>query len=242
MQRYFVDSLNLEGFIMPKDDIHHIKKVMRQKNGDQIICLHDCQTYLCEIIDIETGEVKPVKQLDENNELPVKVNLIYALPKKDKFEWVLQKACELGVDTIIPLYSKRCVVKTNEKEFSKKYDRFNKILKEAAEQSYRNKIPELKPLITLSQVSNYLGDCNLVAYEENAKSGEIGVLKSELNSLHPGNTITIVVGCEGGFDQSEIDTMMAVGFKPCSLGKRILRSETAPLYFLSAISYAIELK
>lgn len=243
MQRYFVETFDVNGFIMPSDDLHHIKKVMRNKNGDKIICIDSNeQVYLCEIENIETGTIKVIENLHENHELGVKVNLIYSLPKGDKFEFVLQKACELGVDCIIPLLSKRSIIKTDVQKLSKKYDRYHKILKEAAEQSYRNKIPEIKPLIKLSEVKNYLSDYNLVAYEESAKNNEMCELKKTLSMLKKGQSITIIVGCEGGFDQEEIDELEKIGVKACSLGKRILRSETAPLYMLSAISYAVELE
>ncbi len=243
MQRYFVEKFDENGFIIDKDDQHHIKKVMRMHDGDQIICIDNNQrVFLCEIKDIETGEIKVIEKLDTNCELPVEVNLIYALPKSDKFEFVLQKACELGVTRVIPLMSKRSIIKTNRETFSKKYPRFQKILKEAAEQSYRNRIPEIEPLIKLSEVKDYLGNYNIVAYEENAKQNEMSNLKQVLSQVENGDTITIIVGCEGGFEQSEIDELEKIGVTSCSLGKRILRSETAPLYLLSAIGYALELK
>ncbi|MFQ9922482.1 MAG: RsmE family RNA methyltransferase [Beduini sp.] len=242
MQRYFVKNFDESQFIIEKEDHHHMKKVMRMHDGDEIVCINEKQqVFLCRIMNIEIGRIEVMEELMQDCELPVKVNLIYALPKSDKFEFVLQKACELGVTCIIPLLSKRCIVKTDRETFNKKYQRFNKILKEAAEQSYRNQIPKIAPLIKLSEVASYLGDHNLVAYEENAKQNEMSRLKEVLSQVHNGDTITIIVGCEGGFEQSEIDELEKMGVVPCSLGKRILRSETAPLYLLSAIGYALEL-
>lgn len=244
MQRYFIneDLTNKQQLTLPVDDWHHAKRVMRMINGDKIICLDITgQVYQCVIEDIETGLVKVDQVIAENNELDVEVTLVYALPKGDKFEFVLQKATELGVKRIVPLQSRRCVVKMDAMKFSKKLPRYQKILKEASEQSRRNCIPEITNVIKLEQISNYLGDYNLVAFEELAKQGEHLVLKQTLDELKPGDKITIVVGSEGGFDLDEIEAMASLKIKACSLGKRILRSETAPLYFLSVIGYAREI-
>lgn len=244
MQRYFIneDLTNKQQLILPADDLHHVKKVMRNINGDKIICLDiKGQVYHCVIEDIDTGLIKLDYRLEENNELDVEVTLVYALPKGDKFELVLQKATELGVKRIIPIQTKRCVVKMDEQKFAKKITRYQKILKEAAEQSRRNYIPEITNVIKLEQLDNYLGDYNLVAFEELAKQGEHLVLKQTLDKLKAGDKITIVVGSEGGFDLDEIKIMNKLGIQACSLGKRILRSETAPLYFLSVIGYAREI-
>lgn len=243
MQRYFVENMEKDEFIIGKEDHHHIKKVMRMKNDDEIICINKKrEVYLCQIEDIESGKIRVLSLLNQDCELPVSVTLIYALPKSDKFEFVLQKATELGVDRIVPLKTRRSIIKTDRKTFHKKYERFNKILKEAAEQSYRNHIPKISELIDLKEVKDYLGMHNIVAYEEKAKENELSLFKQVLSNVHIGDTITIIVGCEGGFDEDEIELLEQMGVQACSLGKRILRSETAPLYMLSSISYAIELK
>ena len=135
--------------------------------------------------------------------------------------------------------SKRSIIKTNQDAFQKKQERYLRILKEASEQSYRQMIPELTSLIMIQDISNYLSDVNLVAYEEMSKQNEH---KAFYQALHQNyQTITIIVGPEGGFEQSEIDFMKTLGIQECSLGKRILRSETAPLYMLSVIGYSREL-
>ncbi|MCD8029250.1 MAG: RNA methyltransferase [Erysipelotrichaceae bacterium] len=184
--------------------------------------------------------LKKQKELYENHELDVDITLIYSLPKNDKFEWVIQKSTELGVNRIVPLLSKRSIIKTDAKTFSKKYERYYKILKEASEQSYRNHIPELTSLIHLCDISHYLSDINLVAYEEEAKQGEHHSFYQAIHSEY--QSITIIVGPEGGFEESEVEIMKQMGITSCSLGKRILRSETAPLYMLSVIGYSRELK
>ena len=126
MQKYFVnESIELnKAFEIESGDQHHIEKVMRNRSGDQIICvdLNHIQ-YLCTIEDVQAGIILPIEKLDINNELDIEVTLVYALPKGDKFEFVLQKACELGVHHIIPLSSKRCVVKLKKEKFNKKCDK-----------------------------------------------------------------------------------------------------------------------
>lgn len=242
MQRYFIDEQCIKGnqIIIDAYNHKHMQRVMRYRNGDQVVCiLPTSQTYIYEIIDIEQGILQQKEELIENHELDVDVTLIYGLPKNDKFEFVLQKATELGVKRIVPFLSKRSIIKTNQASFSKKQGRYMRILKEASEQSYRQVIPQLMPLATLQDLSKYLSDVNLVAYEESSKQGEHRQLYTSLSI--PYHTITIIVGPEGGFDQTEIDFMKTLGIKECSLGKRILRSETAPLYMLSVIGYTQEL-
>lgn len=242
MQRYFIDEKYIQGEFIKIDAFNHkhMQKVMRYRNGDEVVCiLPTHQSFVYEIANIDEGILQQKYEIFEDHELDVDVTLIYGLPKSDKFELVLQKATELGVRRIVPFLSKRSVIKTDAKTFAKKTERYQKILKEASEQSYRQMIPELTSLVTMKEVSCYLSDVNLVAYEESSKQGEHSCLMRTLNQNY--QSITIVVGPEGGFDESEIQQMEEMGIKACSLGKRILRSETAPLYMLSVIGYSREL-
>lgn len=243
MQRYFIneDLINRDSVQLVDNDLHHLKTVMRSKSGEEIICIDiNGLVYLGKIVDVDQGSINIVEKIDENNELDVGITLVYALPKGDKFELVLQKATELGVERIVPLLTRRCVVKTDKKKFSKKIERYKKILKEASQQSRRNKIPEITNVVALGELKEYLGDYNLVAYEK-FDCNEKSMLKQCLEQLKPGDKITVIVGSEGGFDEIEIDEMEKIGVKACSLGKRILRSETAPLYLLSVIGFAREI-
>ncbi|WP_028043842.1 RsmE family RNA methyltransferase [Candidatus Stoquefichus massiliensis] len=242
MQRYFIDENCIHDDLIMIDTYNHkhMQKVMRYRNGNQVVCiLPHGQTYLYEITDIEAGILRQKELINEDHELDVAVTLIYGLPKNDKFEFVLQKATELGVQRIVPFLSKRSIIKTDAKTFAKKTERYQKILKEASEQSYRQRIPELTPLITMKEISQYLSDINLVAYEESSKQGEHHEFAKALQCDY--QSLTIIVGPEGGFDESEIIQMEELGIVCCSLGKRILRSETAPLYMLSVIGYSREL-
>ncbi len=242
MQRYFIDKSCIDHDYIYIDNYNHkhMQRVMRYHDGDQVICLYNKRAYVYKIINIDKGILEKQNELYEDHELDVDITLIYSLPKNDKFEWVLQKSTELGVNRIVPLLSKRSIIKTDANTFSKKYDRYYKILKEASEQSYRNHIPELTSLIHLQDISYYLSDMNLVAYEEDAKHGEHHSFYQAIHSQY--QSLTIIVGPEGGFEATEIEAMKKMGIISCSLGKRILRSETAPLYMLSVIGYSRELK
>ena len=242
MQRYFIDKENIDGSFIYIDSYNHkhMQRVMRYRQGDQVICiLPNHRVYIYEIIDIEKGILQQKNEIVENNELDVEVTLIYGLPKNDKFEWVLQKATELGVSRIVPFLSRRSVIKVDEKSFEKKRERYLRILKEASEQSCRQRIPELTAPVKISQLNDYMSDINLVAYEEESRLGEKSVLARALQKDY--QSITIVIGPEGGFDENEIEKMKNYGFESCGLGKRILRSETAPLYMLSVIGFSREL-
>ena len=177
------------------------------------------------------------KETNISNELRCNVTLIYGLPKGDKFEFVIQKASELGVSTIVPYAACRSVSVISKDKESKKLERWNKIAKEASEQSKRNKLVTVEKVCDLEQILNYKSKLNLVAYEDVSGEG-CNKLNNLLNKGY--DSITIIVGPEGGFEQREVDFLMDNGFEVVSLGKRILRSETAPLFMLSVIGYVYE--
>lgn len=242
MQRYFIDQDALHEPVIHADETmhRHMQKVMRNENGDQVICVDSRhQAVLCTIVDIDQGVLIREKDLDENHELDCEVTLIYGLPKGDRFELVLQKATELGVTRIVPFLSRRSIVRTDKKRFGKKYPRYQRIIQEAAEQCGRTYLPELTELVTIKELSTYCSEANIVAYEELSQNDAPHVLHDTLKQKPA--SITIVTGPEGGFDEDEITAMIAMGFEACSLGKRILRSETAPIYLLSVIGYEREL-
>ena len=245
MQRYFVsnDSINIDLIHMNKDDHFHMQKVMRMRNGEHIICIDESkQVFLCEVSNINNGEVKILEKLDENHELDVRVRLVYGLPKLDKFEYVLQKCTELGVCEVVPFLSKRSLIRTDESRFTKKMERYQKIVKEACEQSEREQLVKVYPPMTLKDIVKLETNIGLVAYEEASREGECMAFEANLKAMKKGDIITIVVGPEGGLEKDEVDAFIKAGYQACSLGKRILRSETAPLYMMSVIGYYCELK
>ena len=249
MQRYFIEETKENSpsrITITGDDVHHISRVMRMKPGNEIVCCTaDGFSALCEIAELQEDTVVcSVREwLDADNELPVKVTIASGLPKGDKLEWIFQKGTELGASSFIPFNAARSVVKLDAKKAGKKADRWRKIVKEASEQSYRNVIPDVSEPQSfkelLRQAESY--DYKIAAYEESAKTGEMPNLAKVLQSCSPGQSVLAVFGPEGGLTKEETEQLTAAGFNLCGLGPRILRTETAPLYLLSAVSYHFEL-
>ncbi len=200
---------------------------------------------LCKIAEI-TDEIviaNVVKWDDGNTELPISVTIASGLPKGDKLEWIIQKGTELGAHEFVPFLAARSIVKWDEKKADKKLDRWQKIAKEAAEQSYRSIIPTVVSPLNLKALIEKTKefDVRLAAYEEEAKAGETALLAKTLREMKEGQTLLIVFGPEGGLTAEEVSLLKENGFSVCGLGPRILRTETAPLYFLAAVSYQLEL-
>ncbi|WP_019242648.1 MULTISPECIES: 16S rRNA (uracil(1498)-N(3))-methyltransferase [Bacillus] len=248
MQRYFVanEQVNDRQIKIVGSDCHHISNVLRMGPGEKVVCVvEDGRSALVKIenIDNEQIECSVIEWMDEEKELPVKVTIVSGLPKGDKLEYIVQKGTELGAFSFIPLVADRSIVKWDVKKTSKKVERLQKIAKEAAEQSHRTFVPtvqsplNVKQLIDLAENYDYL----LIAYEEEAKKNESSVLSQTLQGIKPGASLLVVFGPEGGLTESEVERMIAAGFVACGLGPRILRTETAPLYVLSAVSYHLEL-
>lgn len=249
MQRYFIDSvlqLN-EPFILSKDDNHHLINVMRGQIHDKIELVDQSETlFIAEIVQIDDriATLNAVEIIEQQVELPVAVTIAAGLTKNDKFDWLIQKATETGMTAFIPLSLKRDVVKWDGKKSLKRLERLEKIAKEAAEQSHRLIVPEIKSLMTLKQLVQSANDYDhcIVLYEETAKQGQHQALYQLTLDLQPGDSVLAIFGSEGGLDITEIDLLTQAGFTPMSLGPRILRAETAPLYLLSALSFALEIK
>ncbi|WP_059171184.1 16S rRNA (uracil(1498)-N(3))-methyltransferase [Bacillus sp. FJAT-27445] len=246
MQRYFVEKMEQDRFTLEGDDRFHIVKVMRMVEGDEIICVtQDGRSAVCKIAEITSDTVVAdvVKWNDGNTELPVRVTIASGLPKGDKLEWVIQKGTEMGAHRFIPFAAVRSVVKLDEKKSGKKVDRWQKIAKEAAEQSHRSVVPQVSSPVDfrslLADGQNY--DVRLVAYEEESRSGETSVFSEALMNIKAGQSLLMVFGPEGGLTDGEATLLKEHGFQLCGLGPRILRTETAPLYALAAISYHLEL-
>jgi 16S rRNA (uracil1498-N3)-methyltransferase len=249
MQRYFVPPERWEDnrVMITEDDAKHISKVMRMQAGDQIICSdNNGRSSLCKIISVDHGTVEAqiVEEILQDSEIPVKVTIAQGLPKADKLELIIQKGTELGAHSFFPFTADRTIVRWDDKKSAKKKERLEKIAKEAAEQSHRNIIPEIyepgtfKDLLKLAERYKI----KIVAYEEEAKQEEKSRFASALSALKNGDSLLCVIGPEGGISEKEAGALKEHGFELCGLGPRILRTETAPLYILSAISYHFELK
>ena len=210
---------------------HHIFDVLRTSSKEKIrIVTKSSGVFYGHVLD------KPNLHIDEKLDVlqdSQSITLCCALIKQDKFEWMLQKACELGVSKIVPFVSKNTVVKLDEKKAEKKLVRWNEILLAATKQCNRNTLVELESVVSLKDLVNYKSECNVVAYEKESDPSKHMAHYLQSNPY----SITVCIGPEGGFEESEIKVLNDFGFENCSLGKNILRAETAACYVLSAIEY-----
>ena len=251
MPKFFVkeEQINNEEIKIQGTDVNHIKNVLREKVGSELIICNEKtgQDYLCEIKEIkEENIICNIKEKLLNNvESNIKVTIMQGLPKADKMELIIQKSVELGVNNIIPIEMKRCVVKLKDKDKIKKIERWQKISVVAAKQSGRNIIPEINQVENLKNIcetfENY--DIVLLAYEnekENTIKNELKQLKEKNQNKNEDVKIAILIGPEGGITEEEVEIARKKGAKIITLGKRILRTETVALNVLSIIMYELE--
>ena len=236
MQRYFASLKDHEHIQLTPDDEHHLLHVMRMKKGDEIEVVANSLLYLCKIEATNPLNIYIVNEIKSDVELASDITLLFALTKGDKTDLVLQKATELGVKNIALIQSERTVVRYENKDVEKKCQRFQKIMKEASEQSHRLVVPSLLGIFNLKNLPKEVySDLNYVAYEKDAEA------TSEMfKGFTKGKSITVLVGPEGGFSEEEINALVKQGFIRTSLGKRILRAETAAIYALSVLGYLLE--
>ena len=246
LQRYFLEQpFDEDGIaLITGDDSKHIMRVMRMEISAKVIAVSNGEAYISTISEMSTDSVSIRREEGPlpSNEMPVNVTIACGLPKGDKLDLIVQKGTELGMKAIIPFKAERSVVKWDEKKGLKKIERFHKIAKEAAEQCHRTFIPKVEEPVTLRQLlqaaKNF--DVLLFADEEDAKSDEPHRISDRLKNMYPKQTVLAVFGPEGGLSRTEADAFLAAGFLPISLGPRILRTETAPIYLLSAMSCEFE--
>ncbi len=236
MRRYFVQG-SLEKVIFSEDDVFHMVKVMRMHEGEEIEIVLNGHIYLASLINLKPLEVKVAREIKENRELNNEITLLYCLPKGDKLNLVIQKATELGVKNIVGVISSRTIVRLDPKEKERKIERFNKIIKEASEQSKRAVLPTFLDIIDYQDIGKYTGNHNFIAYE--GESLNENHLYDELLNIKEHESISILVGAEGGFSPEEVQFANDHKFKSVSLGTRILRSETAAIYFLSVLAFML---
>ena len=236
MQRYFASVDNHFFAHLNQDDEHHVLHVMRMKKGDEIEVVSEQKVFLCRIDETSPLTISVIHEIANDVEISEDVTLLFALTKGDKIDLVLQKATELGVKKVALIQSERTVVKYDDKDLEKKANRFKKIMKEASEQSHRLVVPEFLGVFNLKNLpKEAFSDINYVAYEKDASQ-----VNEAFSNLQRGKSISILIGPEGGFSEQEIESVTKRGFIRTSLGKRILRAETAAIYALSVLGYLLE--
>ena len=230
MQQYFAKNKSLE---LEESDYHHIKNVMRMKKGDIIKVAFDNIIYTCEIVNLKDDVTFSVIEKNTKEEKSYRVDVAFSLIKEQKMDYLLQKCTEVGADTLIPIETKRCVVKIDNKKASSKKERWNKILKEASEQSFRANIPKINDILTLKELAKKDYELKLLcSLNKNTKN-----IKKVLQKNNKCDRILLVVGPEGGFETSEEEFLTQNGFISVTLGDTVLRAETAPVVALSMINY-----
>lgn len=231
MQRYFTNKLIDNYFILNDDDLYHVNKVMRMKENDKVEVVFKNNVYSGIIT---SNGIKKDELLSEEVTLK-NITLIIPLLKETKMDLILQKATELGVSRIIPVRMERSIIKLNEQDYLKKQLRWQKICKEASEQSKRTNIPLVDKLENISSLN--LDGLNIIC----STSENSNTLNNILKNMDKYDKINIAIGPEGGFTKEEEKILVNLGFIKTSLGKLIMRVETVPLYILSVINY-LELK
>ena len=244
MHHFFVTPEQVQGqrICIEGSDVNHIKNVLRMKVGEELhISDGNNKKYLCAIdgIQVDQVQVSILEELQTDTELPSQIYLFQGLPKSDKMELIVQKAVELGVHEIIPVATKRAVVKLDEKKAAKKVERWNSIAEGGAKQSGRNRIPRVAPVMRFQDAVEKAKelDVALIPYELAEGMQET---KRIIEGIQPGQSIGVFIGPEGGFEVEEVALAMDSGIQPVTLGKRILRTETAGLTALSILMYHLE--
>ena len=245
MYRFFVEPAQIQDhkIIITGSDVNHIKNVLRMKIGEEIAISNgvDKREYRCGIEEYRDGEVVCTLRFikEDGVELPARIYLFQGLPKADKMELVIQKAVELGVYEVIPVAAKRCVVKLDEKKAAAKVDRWQGIAESAAKQSKRGVIPAVHSVVSMREAIEYARDMDvkLIPYE---LAGDMQHTKAVIEAVKAGESIAVFIGPEGGFEESEIQAALEANIEPVTLGRRILRTETAGLTVLSWLMYQLE--
>lgn len=245
MYQFFVDAPQIcdKTVTITGSDVNHIKNVLRMKVGEEIAVSNgvDGKEYRCGILQLEGDrilcELRFVKE--DGVELPARVHLYQGLPKADKMELIIQKAVELGVYEIIPVETKRCVVKLDAKKASQKVARWQAIAEAAAKQSKRKVIPSVAEPMSFSQAIKQAADMDvkLIPYE---LAEGMEKTKELIASVGEGQDVAVFIGPEGGFEEAEVTAALSLGIQPITLGKRILRTETAGFTVMAWLMYQLE--
>ncbi len=246
MNRFFVDKQNIvedlqQIMIVDQDDVKHIERVLRLKQGDRVeICDGQNTEYIAEIYSMDKKEIKlsMIEKWSSRTEPPIEITLFQGIPKAAKMDVIIQKCTELGIARIVPVITERTIVQLkDQKSEEKKVERWQKIADEAAKQSKRGIIPQIALPVAFSEsVKNGPKfDLAVIPYEKETAVGLKGVLRQRVNA----KKVAIYIGPEGGFGEREIEEAKQAGIVPVTLGPRILRTETAGFVALSILMYEL---
>ena len=234
MQHFFVspEQVREEKIYVEGSDVNHMKNVLRMKTGEELtIGDGDGWLYVC-VVESYEEDMAVLK-------IPSKIYLFQGLPKQDKMELIVQKAVELGVYQVIPVATKRAVVKLDAKKAKKKVERWQQIAVSAAKQAGRGIIPAVGEVCTYAQALKYAEELDVVLIPYELAEG-MEETKQIIAEIRPGQSVGIFIGPEGGFEKEEVEQAVKAGAEPLTLGKRILRTETAGLTMLSVLMFHLE--
>ncbi len=237
-----IDEENGQATILGAD-VNHICNVLRMKTGERFYVNDGSANgkYLCSLLKVTEDRVicTILEHITETSELPCEIVLYQGLPKADKMELIIQKAVELGASRIVPVSMKRCVVKLDDRKAQSKVTRWQQIAEAAAKQSKRDVIPKVDMPISLKEALQESAefDLSMMPYEQ---AEGMAFTRNLLEGIQPKQRIAVFIGPEGGLDESEVSMALKMGTKPVTLGRRILRTETAGLAILSMLIYALE--
>lgn len=244
MQNFFVAPSQVEGekIYIEGSDVNHIKNVLRMRRGEQLMVSDgNNRRYLCQVAGYgeERAVLSILEECPADTELSSRICLFQGLPKQDKMELIVQKCVELGVSQIVPVVTKRCVVKLDDRKAEKKVQRWQQIARSAAEQAGRAFIPEVASPVSLKEALRRAEelDIRLIPYELARGMEET---KQIIGKITPGQSVGIFIGPEGGFEKEEVIMALEAGAKEITLGKRILRTETAGLAIVSVLMFHLE--
>ena len=253
MHHFFVEpsQVHTEEIEILGGDVNHIRNVLRMRAGEEIVVNDGYgNEYACRICRLEESSVHAsiLEKRRVASELKSRITLFQCLPKGDKMELIIQKAVELGASEIVPVASRRCIVKLDAKKETNKRKRWQAVAEGAAKQSGRAMIPQVMPVSDFSDalLQAKERDVCLIPYEcagellEDGQGSAMQQTRKILNDIQRGQSIGIFIGPEGGFEKEEVEAAMAMGAQPVSLGKRILRTETAGLCILSVLMFQLE--
>ena len=244
MHRFFAEpgQIGEKEIVITGADVNHIRNVLRMRTGEEVLIADGRGAeYRCKLTDLSENEVRAqiLWKLDGNAELASAVTLFQGLPKSDKMDLIVQKCVELGVDRIVPVSTKRAVVKLDAKKEETRLKRWNTISESAAKQSGRGVIPEVSGVMSFEKALEEAKKLEvlLIPYE---RAEHMAETRRVMGEIRPGQSVGVFIGPEGGFEESEVEEAVTAGAKAITLGKRILRTETAGLAVMSMLSYLLE--